>query len=229
MSFKKLLEEIEGLNAKPAEGSLAKALPAGEEDDKKGGDGDDAAIAAAAAAGGTDTGSEGDKPKGKDDDEEEDGEELGKAMRLYDEEGKPVEALDATEVVAHLTKKVEKATELAKAAPTEDMLVKAINPLVGLIKDLTKAVQGLKADVERIGDQGTGRQSVTGLTKAQALEGADKPAQIPAAEFMSKALEAQRAGRVTGQDVATAEACLNRGIEVPAGIRARVEAQAKSA
>ena len=41
-------------------------------------------------------------------------------------------------------------------------------------------------------------------------------------QFMTKALSAQAEGRLTAIEVATAEACLNRGQPVPAHIISRV-------
>ncbi|HEY4263741.1 MAG TPA: hypothetical protein VGM72_00360 [Micropepsaceae bacterium] len=112
----------------------------------------------------------------------DDGEPVMKSLRVITSDGSRVEALDASEHVAEL---------LARISDGEEALVKALAPIVDLLKSTTG--------------------KVAKIAKARR---AAAPS-MPADEFFSRALAAQAAGKVSGLDIAKAEACLARGLRLP--------------
>lgn len=200
--FDELLGELE---------TLAKAQPAD--------DGDDKIVAAAADGGGQVDG----KPDGDEgmggagDGDGDEGKPMTKSFKVTLADGSVVEAQDGTELVKALQDRVEE---------TEGVLAKALDTAVALIKSQGEQIAALSGKVKALSSEGKGRKAVlsvvekpaagTDLAKSTAEQGM-KPE-----EFMAKALDAQRDGRLTGIEVATAEAYLNRGQPVPANIIERV-------
>lgn len=199
--FDKLLGELE---------TLAKAQPAG--------NGDDKIVAAAAAAG---------QGEGEEMSDEEraaaeaaaaggEGGDMAKSFEVTLADGTKVQAQDGTALVKALQDRVE---------ATEGVLAKALETAVDMLKSQGARLAAAEAVIAKMSSEGKGRKAVltvvekpsaTSMAKSQAEEGM-KPE-----EFMAKALDAQKLGRITGMDVAVAEANLNRGQEVPADIIKRV-------
>lgn len=211
MSFDKLLEELD---------VLAKSYA----DD----DNDDAKIQATADAGNTDSDNDGidDEDEHKEPDGDENGVDndndgdgmMGKSFAFTLEDGTEMEAVDGTELVKSLIDRIEN---------NEGTIQKALGAAVDLITKQGALIKSLQADVKSLAGTGRGRKAVVSvvekpavgdLTKSQTAE----TVSMTATEFMTKAMAAQAAGRLTGIDVARAEAYLNKGIAVPADIMARV-------
>lgn len=191
--FDELLGELE---------TLAKAQPAGEGDDK--------IVAAAAEGGGQGTGEE--ESEGGDVEGEAEGEGMAKSFEVTLADGTKVQAQDGTALLKALEGRVDE---------TESTMAKALGVAVDLIKSQGAQIAALKASVKAISSEGKGRKAVLSVADKPVAgtlaksEGADA---ISPDQFMAKALDAQKAGRLTGLDVSTAEACLNRGQQVPANI-----------
>lgn len=199
--FDELLGELE---------TLAKAQPAG---------GDDKIVAAAAEGGGQGEG------EGEMSEEERaaaeaaaagEGGKMAKSFEVTLADGTKVQAQDGTELVKALQERLE---------TNETVMAKALETAVALIKSQGERIEALSGKLAAIGGEGKGRKAV--------LTVVEKPAGTPMAkstteegmkpeEFMAKALDAQKLGRITGIEVATAEAYLNRGQPVPANIIASV-------
>lgn len=199
--FDELLGELE---------TLAKAQPAG---------GDDKIVAAAAEGGGQGEG------EGEMSEEERaaaeaaaagEGGKMAKSFEVTLADGTKVQAQDGTELVKALQERLE---------TNETVIAKALETAVALIKSQGERIEALSGKLAAIGGEGKGRKAV--------LTVVEKPAGTPMAkstteegmkpeEFMAKALDAQKLGRITGIEVATAEAYLNRGQPVPANIIASV-------
>lgn len=184
-------------------GDLAKAMPAPESEP----DGDEK-IADAAADGAGDA----DPKLG------EDGKPMTKSLRVTLADGTEVDAEDGTELVKSL---------IGRLDETEDVMAKALGAAVDLIKKqgeqiaaTNSLVKSLRADVTKLSTQPAGRKTV--LTVHEKPAGAELAKSQPQGdtpeEFMTKALAAQKDGRLTGLDVSVAEASLNRGAEVPSHI-----------
>jgi len=210
--FEKLLAELQELQSDQE--TLSKALPS---DDGEG----DAKIQAAAAGDGEGDGDG--KPKGEDDGDGDgadgdggDGEPLTKSFTLKLEDGTEIEAQDGTELVKALG---------ARLDATESSMTKALESAIGLIKGQGELIKSLHEQIKKLGGEGRGRRAVVSVVEKPAPGSAlakSEPGALTGEEFLAKALDAQKAGRITSLDVATAEACLNRGERVPAHIIQRV-------
>lgn len=217
MSFEKMLDELE---------TMAKALPsdAGEDDENiqaaaaegsegDGGDSGEGAAAAEAEAG-ADAGDGAESAAAADDDEGED-EGMAKSFSFTLEDGTVVEAQDGTELVKALMNRVEK---------NEQVLGKSLQTAVTLIKSQGDLIKSLQEKVTTLAGQGRGRKAVVSVTEKPSTLAKSEPAEegMTGSEFMAKAMTAQAAGRITGMEVARAESHLNKGMQVPADIVARV-------
>lgn len=93
-------------------------------------------------------------------------------------------------------------------------VLRVMRKLVGVVTAQGVMITAMRAELDRRPVQGGGAKP---LTKAHEVDGE---------EFLAKALAAQTAGRLTGADVATAEACINSGRQPPADIVRAVMADA---
>jgi hypothetical protein len=220
MSFDKLLAELDGL-ATEAE-TMRKALPA---DDGK----DDEAIQAAAGEGGA--GDDEGQPAGEgegESDENDAGEDtappFGKSMALTDADGNPVEAIDGTELVKSLMGEV--AALKAGMGAQEGVVLKSLESTLTLVKSQGELIKSLSDQVKKLGSAGRGRQAV--LSVAEKPQGSGQlaksaPAGMTGREVLAKALDAQRAGKITGLEVSRLENAINAGIAPQAEILSRIQ------
>ena len=142
---------------------------------------------------------------------------ITKSLQVTLADGTVVEAEDGGELVKALMERVDN---------TESTMAKALGIAVDLIKKqgeqlaaTNSLVKSLQADLAKVAAAPAGRKTV--LTMHEKPAGTmtkSEPEGDSPQEFMAKALGAQKAGRITGLDVSTAEACLNRGISVPGHI-----------
>lgn len=207
--FDKLMGELQQLADGQAE--LAKALPA---DDGK----DDKKIQAAAAEGGLEGDGDEDDAGGKGDGDADD-KPMVKSMQVTLEDGTQAEAIDGTELVKSLQARIETG---------EDQLTKSMGAIMGLIKGQSDMIKSLSDQVKALRGEGRGRKTVVNVAEKpdsaspKPLVKSLTPEGMTADQFFAKALTAQREGRISGSDVAVAEACLNRGEAIPANIVHRV-------
>ena len=201
---------------------MAKALPA---DDGK----DDANIQAAAAEGGLGGegggkaaagAGEGGEAAETDKDKGGEGAAMAKSFQLTLEDGTVIEAQDGTEMVKALGDRL---------SSTETMMAKALGDTLALVKGQADMIKSLGEQVKKLSGEGRGRKAVLSviekpapaaatMAKSQQAEG------VTPEIFFAKALDAQKAGRVSGVDIAVAESCLNRGVAIPENIVQRVMA-----
>lgn len=194
--FNELLSELQ---------TLAKAQPA---------EGDDKIVAAAAEGGGQGSSDE----EGDEAGEAAAGEEtMGKSMQVTLANGEVVDAVDGTQLVKAMQDRLD---------ANEATLTKALEMTVGLLKSQGAQIADLSAKLKAVSSEGKGRKATLAIMEKAPVGGADltksQPNGIGAEEFMVKALDAQRSGRLTGLEVSLAEANLNRGQPVPANIIAKV-------
>lgn len=221
MSFNKLLAELDALAINSeADSDLGKSMAAdeGEAGDESGADGvddeDDAGIAAAAEEGEEAGAAE----EAEGEDAGEDGaEDFGKSFRFTTDDGNEHEGVDATEMLKSLVGRMDS---------SEAMLGKALGQMIDLVKSQGSAITALNKEVSRLGSSGRGRKTVVSISEKPGPETMAKsdPADegIGAGEFMAKCMVAQGAGKLTGREVARAESYINRGLDVPADIKAKV-------
>lgn len=207
--FEKLLGEIADLGAEQE--AMTKALPA---DDGK----DENKIQAAAAEGGSD-GDEDDQGGAGDgdaDDNGEDGKPMAKSFKLTLEDGTEIEAQDGTELVKSLQARIDK---------NEEDMAKALGSAVELIKGQASMIKSLSERVTKLSGEGRGRKTVLSVVEKPAPETPltkSEAAGMSPDVFFAKAMAAQKDGRISGTDIAIAEASLNRGEAIPTHIIQRV-------
>lgn len=205
--FNELLSELE---------TLAKAQPA---------EGDEKIVAAAAEGGGQGEGDEENNGQGTPPadgqgaapgagDGEGEGEMMGKSFDVVLPDGSTAKAVDGTVMLKALQDRVE--TEGATMAKSMEAALSLLKSQAQRIETLTKAVANLAGT-------GRGRKAVVSVADkpATTLAKSEPASGLSPEQFMAKALDAQKAGRLSGLEVATAEASLNRGQPVPADIIAK--------
>jgi hypothetical protein len=232
MSFETLLGDLQALHDQ-REQVMAKSLASdgAKDDDKIAGAAEEAGAtlpeSGAAAEGGQTAASasaEADAAAAAGDGDGDESDELpmGKSF-MYDDEGNRIEVMDATEMVKSLTLRLEQSESGAE---------KAIGLAVGLLKsqaaDLQtqgEMIKSLSDQVAALSSQGRGRASVVTMAEKPGvtqMAKAQEPAGLNPQEFMAKALDAQKQGRISGRDVSVAEGYLQKGLAVPADIVNRV-------
>ncbi len=191
--------------------TLAKALPAedGEDDD---------AIQAAA----DEEGAEADvnpEDEGEGEEDEGNGEEsMTKSLTI---DGEEVEVVDAEQLI----KSLHGLTERVEAH--EGVLAKALESTLGTIKAQGEMIKSLNAKVEKLAGQGRGRKAVLSVVDrpnpGEQPLAKSQPEQLSGQQILAKALDAQRAGKITGGDVARCEIAINSGVAVPADVLSRIQ------
>jgi hypothetical protein len=195
--FDELLGELE---------TLAKAQPA---------EGDDKIVAAAAEGGGQVEGEMSEEERAAAAAAGEGNGEMAKSFEVTLADGTKVQAQDGTELVKSLQERLE---------TNETVMAKALETAIALIKSQGERIEALSGKIKALGSEGKGRKAVLSVVEKPAGTLAKSTTEdgMKPEEFMAKALDAQKLGRITGIDVATAEAHLNRGQPVPASIIERV-------
>lgn len=207
--FNALLDELNLLAAEP----LAKANP--DADDTQ--DDDDIK---AAADGDADDDGEFDGDDATDDHDDHDGDEmLGKSFTVTLADGSQVEAYDGQAAFQNLQDQVSALRDETGQALAQ--IAQALGQSTNLIKSLRTDNQSLKSQLTAIGQQGRGRKSALLVHEAVTGEAA-KPAAAGPHDIMAKALDAQRAGRISGTDVARIDAYLGRGAMPPESLLAQI-------
>lgn len=213
MSFKKLLEELNGTAA-----DITKSM-VGKEDDKGDTAADDKAIAAAAADDAGGAGSE--EEQGG---EAGEGDELSKSITLMGPDGKPIEVLDGGALLKALNDRVDALDSDLKTGLPD--LLKSWSGIIKAQSDLIKgqavALKSLTDKYDELANAGRGRKAVVTVVDKKPAEAKEEPAGVSSEDFMAKALTAQAGGKLTGIDVSRAEAYINRGMQPPAEIVRKV-------
>jgi hypothetical protein len=216
--FDKLMGELQSLAAD--QGEMAKALPA---DDGK----DEANIQAAAEEGGLDTGAVGageggEGAAGEGEGEGEGAAPMAKSFKLTLEDGTEIEAQDGAEMVKALGDRL---------TSTETNMAKALGRAIDLIKGQADMMKSMQTQMAKLAGEGRGRKAVLSVVEKPAPGAAATtmakslaPEGMTPDVFFTKALAAQKEGRISGSDIAVAEASINRGEQVPAHIVQRVMA-----
>lgn len=155
----------------------------------------------------------------------EDDEVMGKSFTVTMADGTEVEALDGTELVKSFMARMQGTeTEMSKALK---VAVSTMQDMGQMLKSQAQKIHGLQETVNRLANEGRGRKAVVHIhDKGQTLSKSHEQDGLKPAEFMGKALSAQKAGRITGHEVALAESCLNRGQQVPEHIVKKVVSEA---
>lgn len=210
--FDALLEELDTLQkASTTENSLGDVSVGHKAKDGKGkvilkaGDASDEKVEGAAADGDTSDAVEGEEG----DEGSEAGEKFGKSFTLKLEDGSEVEAIDGADLIKSLVGRIE---------TNESQVSKALGSLVSLFKSQVAQIETLQGKVDSLSSQGRGRKAVLTVSEkmtplAKSARAAEQVPGVSADEFMAKALLAQVAGALTGQDIAITENRINHGAQ----------------
>lgn len=141
--------------------------------------------------------------------EEESDDKLGKSFKLKDAKGKTIEAFDGMPLLKSLIKANK--VLLQESVGTKKLLKALVANSTATGKALAeqrKANAELKKSIDNVANAGRGRRSqVTVIGGDDKGKGGMKPD-----EFMAKSLDAQRAGKISGQEVSLINASVNRGL-----------------
>lgn len=201
--FAKLLEELQATAAEQE--TLVKSLPAE--------DGEDDEAIQAAAADGEDANPE-DEADEADEEADKDAPAFGKSMTAM-VDGEEVEAIDATDLLKSLQGRLD---------TTESVLAKGLETALGTIKSQGEMIKSLNERLNKLAGTGKGRKTVLAITeKPAAGEQALVKSQdgLSPQEFLAKANAAFAAGKLTGQELTTADVAIRMGQQIPAGIIAK--------
>lgn len=174
-------------------------------------------------------------------------EHMQKSFSIQAADGSTIEVQDASELIKALSGRLDETTQTVfQTLESATSVIKAQGALIKSMTDKIAAqetllgaqttkideqatlVKSLRTDLDKFGSSGSGRRAVVTVaerTAAPATETMAKggmPEGVTTETFFAKAMDLQKAGRLTGADIALAEAALNSGIAVPAGIVQRV-------
>lgn len=149
---------------------------------------------------------------------EDDEKPMGKSFELELENGEKVEAFDATELLKSM---------MGRQDAQETALTKALEITLGTVKTQGDMIKSLQDQVTKLSNAGRGRKTAVTLHEKAAPTMAKSHGEegVSPNEFMAKALVLQEQGKLSGLEVARAEAYINRGEEIPVDIRTKVLAQ----
>lgn len=198
--------KMEGFDALLDElGTLAKAMEDDEDDKTEGAADDD--FDADDAEDDVDPDME-DEDNDDEDDEDDEDAPMGKSFAVQLADGSTAEVFDGAAALASLQ---EDQRGLRKSLAQAG---KVIRQQTDLMKAQATRIGDLTDVVNRLGDGGRGRKTKLTVFNKGGAQDASVPG-IEPREFLAKALDAQKAGRITGAEVARAEAYLGRGLALP--------------
>lgn len=252
MSFQELIDDLEALHKALPSGNASAddkkiVANAGENAGKNDGksandDGDDDSSSGDNIGGNDDAsgnvdGTGGSTADGKGNTEAGDGDMI-KSFSIVLDDGTEVQAIDGEELMKSLSLQQDAMeqrlnTMQEKSDSTEKMISDVFAKSFQLVKTQTELlnkqdqmIKSLKADIDRLSNQGRGRASVVLSSQTQKTQQETPLAKsfgdFTPSEFLAKCLAAQRAGKISGQDAMMAETYINSGLEVPKHIFSRV-------
>lgn len=181
--------------------ALAKSLPAeGGEDDK--------AIQAAAAEG---------DPDADDENPEDDDDAVAPVAKsvMANIDGEEVEAIDATDLLKSLD---------ARVSEHDEVLAKALASTLDTVKAQGEIIKSMQTRLDKLAGAGKGRKTVLAISEKPAAGEptmAKSQLELTPQQFMAKAMDAMKAGKLSGQEVTTADVCIRQGFAVPDSIVAK--------
>jgi hypothetical protein len=227
--FSALIDDLNSVLAAEEE-TLAKAMKPDADDAA-----DDAKIKAAADGDADDDG-ESDSEDAIDDHDEPDGDEgedgegdgdgdeapLTKAFSVTLPNGEEAEAIDGNELIKSFTGQLQALRTEQEQAMKQ--MAEALSRSTKLIKSLREQNETLASRVRVLGQSGRGRKSALNVHERPMVgdEHLSKADSVTPMSLMAKALTAQKAGRLTGTQVAEIDAYVARGLSIPETLLARL-------
>lgn len=152
---------------------------------------------------------EDDSDDDEDDEDDEDDDLFGKSFAVRTADGNVVRAVDGVAVISRLRNEIRGQNE---------ELAKSLVALTKVVKKQAQMIKSLRMDLAAKAASGRGRKAVLTVHEkptAGRQMAKSQRAEISGEEFLLKAIDAQRNGRITGVEVAIAEAAINNGQKVP--------------
>ncbi len=142
---------------------------------------------------------------------------MGKSFSFKLEDGTEIDATDGTELVKAL---------LTRSEATDATLAKAIVDIQGVMGKQFDLIKSLTERVGELAGQGRGRKAVLSIHEKPAagetpLAKSERDG-MDGNEFMAKAEAMFKAQKITGSDLMQVETLLNKGMQIPAPLAAKV-------
>lgn len=135
-------------------------------------------------------------------------------------DGEQVDLVDADQLFKSLSDLETRLTE------HEGMLTKSLSPVLDVIKNQNALIKSLGERLDVLAGQGRGRKTVLAISErpapGQQPLTKSEPVQLSPQDLLTKSLQAQREGKITGADVARVEVALQSGLSAPADVLARI-------
>ena len=137
-------------------------------------------------------------------------------------DGEVYEAIDGTELFKSIQEKVSSQDEVI--GRQDSLIQKVSDVLVTQFAKQDLLIKSMQNEISALKKSGTGRKSMLSIVEKPGLDTFKKsePEGMGKEEFMMKALDAQKIGKVSGFDIARAEMALNTGLAVPEQIVRKV-------
>lgn len=166
--------------------------------------------------------------------------EMCKSFTMKAEDGSTVEVVDSSELIKSLTDRLDTADQNTLAAfegvttllkSLGSSLKSAVEKITSqdtVIQEQGTLIKSLKDDLGKVSSQGAGRRAVLTISEpshasaSTVMAKGGMPEGVTVDNFFAKAFDMQKAGKITGVDIAIAESALNSGMDVPANIVQRV-------
>lgn len=152
---------------------------------------------------------EDDSDDDEDDEDDEDDDLFGKSFAVRTADGNVVRAVDGVAVISRLRNEIRGQNE---------ELARSLVALTKVVKKQAQMIKSLRMDLAAKAASGRGRKAVLTVHEKPAAGrqmAKSQRAEISGEEFLLKAIDAQRNGRITGVEVAIAEAAINNRQQVP--------------
>jgi hypothetical protein len=148
---------------------------------------------------------------------------FGKSFGVTLEDGTEVEAFDGTEMMKALyTENQALRGDVLRLTGEGEVLRKALSQSAKAIGQHNDLIKALRVDVTAIGGLGSGRRTKLSIHEKIPAAGAAEADGVTPQEFMTKAMTAFQAGKITGAEVNMADARLRRGNEIDPDVVRRV-------
>lgn len=147
-----------------------------------------------------------DEDEEDDEDKDEDEKSMGKSFAVTLSDGTTVKAHDASALIDELRGQINAGNEA---------IARTVKTTTDLVKSLQGEIADLKKSLHEVSGRTAGRKSVLSVHERRPQTQPEEPRGLSARDLMTKALSAQRAGRLSGSEVAMIDAYIGRGQTPP--------------
>lgn len=134
------------------------------------------------------------------------GGQLLKSFTLMLDDGTEVEAQDGAQAIELL---------LGRQDKSEQAMTKSLGAVASALEGQAKLIKSLQEQVAALGGRGTGRRAVVSVAELPAQHAGGTNSAMAGPQLMAKALDMQRAGKLSVGDVAYLDTFVSRGMAPP--------------